>query len=149
MNVEEQARTYFGQHYNCAQSVFLPFAERAGMDVKNALKIAAPFGGGLGHGGQVCGAVSGALMAIGLTVGSAVYDKERKAHCYQLAREFQTRFRALHGDVTCPGLLGVDIGDPDALEEARSREVFHALCPNFVGDAARLVEEMLASEADG
>lgn len=143
MSMANEAKTYFQQHYNCAQSVFAPFAKRFGVDMDTAFKIATPFGGGLGHGGQVCGAVSGALMSIGLAKGTSAYDKEKKDACYALAVAFQERFRALHGDVTCPGLLGLDIGEPDELEKVRELGLFHSLCPKLVGDAAEIVAEML------
>lgn len=147
MNFEAQAKQYFTQHYNCAQSVFAPFAEALGMDLESALKIATPFGGGMGHAGQVCGAVSGALMAIGLARGITIYDQEKKYACYDLARDFQRRFLALHGDVTCPGLLGYDIGDVQDLAKVRELNLFHTLCPGYVGDAARIVGEMLEIES--
>ena len=146
MSLESDARALFDQHENCAQSVFAPFAEHFGLDKETALRIATPFGGGMGHAGQVCGAVSGALMAIGLAKGTTVYDKEKKDACYAMARDFQARFRGMHGHVSCPGLLGLDIGDPVELEKVRELNLFHTRCPNYVGDAARLVGEMLGIE---
>jgi len=143
MSLEAEAKSNFEQQYNCSQSVFAPFAKRMGLDVDTAFKIATPFGGGMGHMGQVCGAVSGALMAIGLSEGITEYDKELKDACYALAEEFQNRFGELHGDVTCPGLLGLDISDPDQLEEAREQGLFITLCLKFVGDAARIAGELL------
>jgi len=143
---ENEARAYFDQHYNCAQSTFAPFAEYFGMDEDLAFKIATPFGGGMGHAGQVCGAVSGALMAIGLSKGITFYDQIRKYACYDLAVEFQKRFRQLHGHLSCPNLLGFDIGDNGDLEQVRALNLFHTLCPNLVGDAARITAELLGIE---
>lgn len=144
MNVDLQAKAIFAQHYNCSQSVLSVFAEQYGLDLSTALKLATPFGGGMGHTGQVCGAVSGALMVIGLAAGISEIDREQKYRCYDLAREFHMRFRALHGDVTCPGLLGMDIRNPDELARVRELKLFDTLCCHFVADAARLVEELLA-----
>ncbi len=143
MSLETEARDYFEAHYNCAQSTFAPFAKKFGMDEELALKIATPFGGGMGHAGGICGAVSGALMAIGIYKGIAVYDQDKKYACYALAKAFQERFKELHGDLTCPGLLGFDIGDPEELQEVRDRNLFHTLCPNLVGDSVRIVAELL------
>ena len=141
--MEAKARQYFEEHYNCAQSVFAPFALAFGMDVDKALKIATPFGGGMGHSGEICGAVTGGLMALGLARGISSYDREKKYACYDLAQEFMARFRDLHGDNTCPGLLGYHIGDPAGLEKVRKENLFHTLCPKYVGDAARIVDELL------
>ncbi|MFW5713074.1 MAG: C-GCAxxG-C-C family protein [Brevefilum sp.] len=138
-----EAREFFGQHYNCAQSSFAPFARHLGMDLDLAFKIATPFGGGMGHAGQICGAVSGALMAIGLARGITEYDQEQKYACYDLAKTFQERFKTLHGELTCPGLLGWDIANPHELSQVREEDLFHTLCPKLVGDAARIAGELL------
>ncbi len=143
MNPKEQAQAFFEQHLNCAQSTLAPFAEQYGLDLDTALKLATPFGGGMGHNRQVCGAVSGALMSLGLARGISAYDREKKYACYDLAGKFLTRFEALHGALTCPGLLGLDIGDPTDLAKAREADLFHTLCPKFVGDAAQIVAELL------
>lgn len=146
MKLEDEAKAFFDQHYNCAQSTLAPFAKRFGVDLDMILRLSTPFGGGIGHSGHICGAVSGGVMAIGLAKGITVYDSEKKYACYQMAQDFQKRFIALHGDLTCPGLLGLDIGDDDELAEAREQGLFHTLCPQFVSDAARIVGEMLELE---
>lgn len=143
MDYEAKAKAYFAQHFNCAQSVFAPFAEEADIDLGTALKLATPFGGGMGHAGRVCGAVSGALMVIGLFKGIEVYDKEKKEACYELTREFQARFIERHGHINCPDLLGLDIGDPSQLQLAREQALFQKVCPQFVGGAVRILQELL------
>lgn len=144
MDMKKEAQKYFDQHCNCAQSVFAPFAFRFGMDLDIALKIATPFGGGMGHAGQICGAVSGGLMAIGLVKGITSYDREKKYACYGLAQEFQDRFQELYGEITCPGLLGYDIGNPGELEKVRELNLIRNLCTNYVGDAARIVDLLIS-----
>ncbi len=138
-----EAKDYFAQKYNCSQSTFAPFAKYYGMDLDLAFKIAAPFGGGFGHMGEACGAVSGALMALGLAKGNAVVDREKKHACYHLAAEFQEKFKAEHGSVLCPKLLGLDIGDPDQLQKARNRNLFAEVCPNYIETAVRLMVDIL------
>lgn len=146
MGLESEARSYFGRSFNCAQSVFVPLAEKLGLDVDTALKIATPFGGGIAHSGQICGAVSGGLMAIGLAKGITEYNHERKDACYALAQEFMDRFTELHGELTCSGLLGLDLGDPAQSKIANKENVFSTLCPIFVRDAVRIVGEMIDLE---
>lgn len=146
LGFENHAKNLFEVHFNCAQSVFGPFADHFGLDRETAFRIATPFGGGIGHSGQLCGAVSGALMAIGLARGITVYDQSQKEACYALTRAFLESFAAQHGSLTCPGLLGLDIGDPDDLARVRELNLFHTRCPQFVGDAARIVAELLALE---
>ena len=69
MTKSEIAKNYFMQGYNCAQAVFLAFAKEEGLSEDIALKIASSFGGGLGAQREVCGAVSGMCMALGLQRG--------------------------------------------------------------------------------
>ena len=52
-------------HYNCAQSVAVPFAKTVGIDEDTAYRMAAHFGGGMKM-GATCGAVTGAMMVLGL-----------------------------------------------------------------------------------
>lgn len=143
MDMKLEAQTYFERQFNCAQSVFAPYAQKFGLDLDTAMKIATPFGGGMGHAGQICGAVSGGLMAIGLFKGIATYDREKKYACYEIAKEFQDRFLEIYGDITCPGLLGYDIGDPEELEKVRELDLFHTQCPMYVGEAAKIANELI------
>ena len=148
MTLVDEAQAYFEGPYNCAQAVLGPFAEGFGLPREAAFRIATPFGGGMGHTGSICGAVSGALMAIGLAQGTAEGDKTQKIACYALAAAFQARFRAQHGYLTCPGLLGLDISDPAQLAAARGQDLFHTRCPDFVADAVRITAELLGIEDD-
>ena len=148
MNLADEARAFFEGPYNCAQAVLGPFADRFGLPREIAFKIATPFGGGIGHTGSICGAVSGALIAIGLAQGTATGDKTQKYACYALAAAFQARFRAQHGDLTCPVLLELDISDPAQLDAAREQDLFHTRCPDFVGDAVLITAELLGVEDD-
>ncbi|MBW6466798.1 MAG: C-GCAxxG-C-C family protein [Brevefilum sp.] len=143
MDLVSEAQTLFEGPYNCAQAVLGPFAERFGLPQETAFKITTPFGGGIGHTGQVCGAVSGAMMAIGLAQGTAIDDKSQKEACYAMARAFQARFLARHKAVTCPGLLGLDLGDPSEYAQAKEMGVFHSRCPLYVGDAVLITAELL------
>ena len=64
----EKAAAYFENGFCCSQAVFTTFATEYGMDEALALKIATQFGGGARK-GEMCGSVSGALMALGLKYG--------------------------------------------------------------------------------
>ena len=62
----ERALECFDKNYNCSQSIFSTYAPRFGVNTEHSLKIASAFGGGIARMGNICGAVSGALMTIGL-----------------------------------------------------------------------------------
>jgi C_GCAxxG_C_C family probable redox protein len=131
--------------FNCSQSVLLAYAPALGLDREAALKVATAFGGGMGRMGEVCGAVAGAMMVIGLKYGqTTVEDEQAKEKSYELAREFATRFRARNnGCIKCRDLLGCEIDTPEGLRMVREKGLFTALCPKFVYDAAKIVEQLL------
>jgi C_GCAxxG_C_C family probable redox protein len=147
LGFETEAKDLFVGPYNCAQAVLGDFAGHFGLDRATAFRVATPFGGGIGHSGRMCGAVSGALMVIGLDRGVSVYAPEEKEACYALTRTFLGRFTAQHGSVDCPSLLGVDISNPEVLELARQQDLFHTICTAFVGNAARMAAEVLGLES--
>ncbi len=98
-NIAEAAASIFSQNYNCSQSVFSVFATQYGLDEKTALKLASPFGGGVARRGELCGAVAGALMALGLVHGA---DKPAgKEEIYRLSQELMRRFEEKNGSILC------------------------------------------------
>ncbi len=139
----EKAVTYFDNGFCCSQAVFTTFATEYGIDEKLALKIATQFGGGARK-GEMCGSVSGALMALGLKYGfSDGNAKEEKELAHQKAEEFMNRFIEKKGTVVCRELLGRDLSKPGELEKCRELGIFKTICPEMVRCAAEIVEEML------
>jgi C_GCAxxG_C_C family probable redox protein len=135
------AEERFAQKLNCAQSVFSAFAPSLGLDEETALKIASPFGGGVARRGEICGALTGALMALGMARGSST--PEGKEETYRLGQEFLRRFETGHKSILCRGLLEVDISTPEGHAQARDAGLFQSVCPLVVHDAAELVQAML------
>ncbi len=130
--------------FNCSQAVFAALAPDLGLEQETALKIAAAFGGGISRMGETCGAVTGALMAVGLKDGFAEPGPAAKERVYQLGRQFMARFRELHGSIRCRDLLGCDLSTPEGLAEARQRGLFKNQCPLYVKDAVQIASEMIA-----
>jgi len=144
MSGSERAAELFSGNYNCSQSVFMAFGERFGVDENRAARIAGGFGGGMGRMGEVCGALSGAFMVLGLAnMGEPADDPGRKALTYDKVSELAKRFSSRHGSTRCRDLLGVDISTPDGHREAKERGLYTSLCPQFVLSAAEILEEML------
>jgi len=145
MSIADTATACFDEGFNCSQSVFSAFAPQLGLDRVAALKVAGPFGGGMGRMGETCGAVTGALMVIGLKYGQTTSeDKAAKEKSYELVREFVKRFRARNrGCIACRELLGADISTPEGMQKLREKQAFTTMCPKFVRDAAEIVEELL------
>jgi len=136
----DTARQRFRDGYNCSPPVLLAFADAFDLPPGLALRLAAPFGGGIGRTGETCGAVTGALMVLGLRHASTVAsDQEAKDRQYQLARDLLAQFKRRHGSTLCRELLGCEILTPEGRQRAHDRGLFDEICPRLVADAAELV----------
>ena len=143
----DDAEAMFRQGYSCSQAVLAAFADRFDLDRETALSMAAGFGGGIGRLGETCGAVTGAIMVLGLRYGATTTDdRVGKERTYERVREFIARFKAHEGSATCRELLGCDISTDEGFQEARRRQLTTTLCPRFVREAAEILEEMLGPE---
>src|SRR5512140_3015316 len=137
------AVTLFDQGYTCGQAVLAAFAGKHGLDRDVALRVACAYGGGVARTAATCGAVNGALMAIGLARGRfRLEDEAAREKTYDAARAFLDRFRSEHGSDQCRDLLGVDIATADGREAAAKAGLFRTRCPVFVRSAARLVSAL-------
>ena len=140
----DQAVTLFQQGFSCSQSVCAAYAPALGMPRELALKISAGFGGGMGRSGEACGAVTGAIMAIGLKSGPIeTTDAAAKENTYALTHQLIEQFKNRHGTVSCCELLGCDISQPEGLQHAREAQLFTKRCPQFVQDAAEIVAALI------
>lgn len=133
------------QGFGCAQSVFAAFAEEIGMDCQIALRIAAPFGGGIGGLGRTCGGVTGAVMVIGFLYGRTVpEDTEKKQENNARVRELIEMLEKCNGTTLCREILnGYDISDPEQWEMARQEGLFESGCEKTVRHSAKILEQLL------
>lgn len=140
----EAAVACFREGFSCSQAILSTYGVDFGLPRETALRAAAALGAGMGRLGEVCGAVSGALIVIGLKHGhTTAADKETKEKNYLLVREFAERFRSLNGALGCRELLGCDLTTAEGMETARQKGLFTERCPRFVRDAALVLEEVL------
>ncbi len=137
----ESASGRFARGFNCAQSISSSFAAENGLSEDMALRLAAPFGAGFGRAGETCGALSGALMVLGMRYASV--RPEHKDEIYAITREFLELFRAQHGTTVCRELVGHDISTPEGLQAAREQNVFGKVCPPLVEQTARALEKFI------
>lgn len=136
-----KAKDYFGQGYNCSQSVLMQFCEKYGLDKDVAIRVASGMGGGM-RAAEVCGAASGAAITIGLKHSPAGKPyAETKAECGKHTAEFMQAFKKEMGGLTCKHLLGCDINTPEGAERQSSGE-FREKCTRFVERSAELLEEL-------
>lgn len=135
----QASQTFHQEGYNCAQSVLLAFAERYNLDKDLAARLAAGLGGGMGRAARTCGAVTGAIIVLGLQHGNhPPMDKQAKERAYAMARQFQAEFQARLGGLDCRDLLGVDISTPEGLARARAEKLFQG-CDGYIAAAVQIL----------
>jgi C_GCAxxG_C_C family probable redox protein len=140
----DDAAALFTAGYSCSQAVCAAFAEDFGIDRDTALRLSCSFGGGMAHSGNTCGAVTGALMVIGMKYGRTdVGDLAAKEKTYAVANAFITEFLRRNHATGCTELIGLDLSDPKNLVLAREKDLFHTRCSRYVRDAAEILEKWL------
>jgi len=142
-----------GNKFNCCESALIRIDQVRPLPGfgTTVMKMASGFGGGVGGWGSVCGAVSGAVMALGLLYGTEgdesqdVYTDKRGA-LREMSQEFFKAFEAEYGSVNCVDLLGVDRRTEEGkrrYDELSAQGAFH--CDEYVDWAVEKVLEMLSS----
>ncbi|MCF8241748.1 MAG: C-GCAxxG-C-C family protein [Melioribacteraceae bacterium] len=143
MNKTEESVYLFNKNYNCAQSVLTAFGEELGIAKEKAIRMASPFGGGMAMHGEVCGAVTGALMVIGARFGCANTEPVNNSLPTNIASEFMAEFENRNGSCLCKELIGYRLYIPAEKEMAESEGVFINKCPHFIEDAVVILEKYL------
>jgi C_GCAxxG_C_C family probable redox protein len=140
----DDAAANFTNGFSCSQAVCLAFAEDFGIDRETALKLSCAFGGGMAHSGNTCGAVTGALMVIGMKYGrTRLDDLAAKEKTYEITKAFMKEFLRRNHSLNCTDLIGYNLSDPHALALAREKKLFQTQCVMFVRDAGEILEAVL------
>lgn len=145
MTRKEKAMTLFESGYNCSQAVVLAFADLTGVDSKTLAKLASSFGGGMGRLREVCGAVTGMFMVLGLLYGySEAEAGAEKAGHYALIQQAAAKFSEINGSIVCRELLGLSNKTDSPTPDKRTAEYYKKRpCRELVGIAAEIVEEII------
>ena len=149
MTRKEKAMQSFLDGYNCAQCMMLAFEDMLTIDLDTALKIASPFGGGMGRLREVCGSVSGMFMVLGFIKGySEPGDYEGKKELYEHVQELARRYEKANGSIICRELLGLDVKKEDATPSQRTDEYYKKRpCAAKIGSAAEILENYIIENA--
>ena len=143
MSRVETAVSRFKEGCNCSQAILATYGEGLGLSKETALRLACGFGGGMRR-AETCGAVTGALMVLGLRHGpTSCPGQPQKNETYAQVQAFHARFAERQGTVMCRDLLGCDISTPDGQQKAQAEQLFKTICPEAVKVAAEILEEML------
>jgi C_GCAxxG_C_C family probable redox protein len=144
MNSAERAAAFFASGLNCSQSLLAGYAEQFGLSEELALKVAGGFGGGMGRMAETCGAVTGAIMVIGLKFASTTPgDLQGKENAYAVVREFVHRFKGRNVSVLCRELLECDISTPEGMQRAQQEKLIKQCCPKYIRDACEILDQLI------
>ena len=139
----ERAEMLFRSGYNCSQAVFCTFADELGLTQEQAARISIGLGGGVGRMREICGAISGAAMLVGLA--HPEYDK---AKVYETVREITSEFKRSHDSVICKDLLGLKEVNFNEKPEPRTPEFYiKRPCLKIICDAVSAIENVLFRNA--
>lgn len=149
MTRKEKAMQSFLDGYNCAQCMMVAFEDMLTIDLDTALKIASPFGGGMGRLREVCGSVSGMFMVLGFIKGyNEPGEYDGKKELYEHVQELARRYEEANGSIICRELLGLDVKKEEATPEKRTEEYYKKRpCAAKIGSAAEILEEYILSNA--
>jgi len=127
----------------CSQAVCGTYGPRYGLDEDQGMRIAAAFAGGMRI-AETCGAVTGALMVLGLAhCSESCRTAEERKPAYAAALTFFEQFKKRHGSLSCRELLGCDISTPEGQKTASEQGLFRTKCVDLVRDASSILEDML------
>jgi C_GCAxxG_C_C family probable redox protein len=129
----DEAMRCWGLKFNCAESVMRGVCHAEDITLDDlSKKLATPFGGGIGRSEDVCGALTGGVLAIGASLGRTSPDQD-KTRCYESAGTLYKQFEARFGATACKALNESDFTSPH----------HRVRCGRFVEEATRLTLEVL------
>ncbi|MFW9802475.1 MAG: C-GCAxxG-C-C family protein [Candidatus Thorarchaeota archaeon] len=129
------------QKAHCAQAIFATYGEHLGsgkVDFETCMKISSAFSGGVARTGNICGAINGALMVLGLKYGGSPME----ARVNEAAVKLMDEFKALNGTIFCRELIDHDLLSDDDVKRAFEVGAFKN-CSKFVEDVSKILDRML------
>jgi C_GCAxxG_C_C family probable redox protein len=145
-NTEKITTDYFNSGFNCAESVLLSLVEAMNMKHSCIPKIATGFGAGFGRQGEVCGAITGAVMALGLKYGRSGLeerDREKKEEMYKIVDDFIKSFEKKFKNIRCINLTGCNMLTPEGLKKFKDENVHASICAQLVAFSAKESAKLL------
>lgn len=131
--------------YNCAQAVLYAYCEQLGFDKDKALKLACGFGAGMARTKEVCGAISGAIMVLGLRYGRGEgQDRTPTEETYRKVQELMSQFEITYGSCLCRNLLeGCDLNTPAGRQHFIENDFINQKCKTYVVTVMESLEKLL------
>jgi len=143
----EIANKLFSSGFNCAESALLTVCEVLELKSDIVPKIATGFGGGVSRLGSICGALSGAIMAMGMVEGrNDPADSDAKLNLYKKAMVLIDAFNAEFKNTDCRELTGCDMLTEAGQKKFENEKIHEKICSKFVEFAAIKGIELLKNK---
>jgi C_GCAxxG_C_C family probable redox protein len=148
MDRKQKAYDLFFDSYNCAQAVVGAFSDMLNIDREYLLNLSIAFGGGFARTRNICGAVSGMGIVVGLIRANGKQDAQDKATVYQDVQKLVDEFKKKNASDNCGELLK----NVDNLVEGYTPQIrdstYYATrpCIKFVLDAVEILDNYIASQ---
>jgi C_GCAxxG_C_C family probable redox protein len=140
--LSEKAVSFFKEGFNCAESVLMAMQNYLGLE-KNP-KLATGFGGGIGRKGSVCGAVTGAILAINLKYGRQKLEEDTiKEKAFSKALEFYNRFEDKIGSAICYDIIKCDLTTEEGQKKFKENNLLEEKCFKCVETSVDILLDML------
>ncbi len=137
----KRCRVLFNSGFYCAESVLMAVAESRGIQSELIPQIATGFCSGMARTGGQCGAVSGAIMALGLLTGRHSPTESVESN-YALVRELTKQFAERFGSTNCRALVGCDLDTPEGQRAFRANRLIER-CYDYAEGATRMAMSLL------
>jgi C_GCAxxG_C_C family probable redox protein len=141
----EAAIEKFQEGFNCAQSVLYCFCDDLEFEKNTALKISCGFGAGISRIGEVCGAVSGGVIVLGMKYGRGEKDGRASTEMtYAKTRELISQFTAKQGTLICRTLTnGCDLTTEEGQKKFKENDMVNRVCKPCVRSVVEIVENLI------
>lgn len=134
--------------YNCSQAVLFSACQQLRLDGDLALRLSTGFGAGIARSGNICGAVSGGILALGLKYGRGEGEDKAKAQdTYARVRTYMESFEQRHGSVKCRELIKCDLATEAGQQFFKENDLLHRTCARCVETAIELLDSSLQPES--
>ncbi|OFZ22361.1 MAG: hypothetical protein A2202_03150 [Bdellovibrionales bacterium RIFOXYA1_FULL_36_14] len=128
---QTQASEFFLNGHRCSEAILKSYGPSVGLPESLAMKIGCALGGGLGSTRNLCGAVSSAIIVLGLIFGrESESDQLSKDKTNQIISQFVEKFLSTFQSLNCNDLLNLD----------------EDICPRLVQEATKILDEIIAKE---
>jgi C_GCAxxG_C_C family probable redox protein len=134
----------FRSGLNCSQSVLFAYTDDLNLDKKAALSIACGFGAGMGRLQETCGAVTGSFMVLSVyTCNKYTENADRKNTSYELIRDFNEMFTAMHDSAKCRDIINCNLLTEEGRKYAADNNVFATICEKCITDSIEILDELM------